>query len=69
MIYICYYGESKDDKYKEYSNFYFKRKGSKIQNFYYLWNYILKSDNKIKEYENYYPLSHRKSNHLQISVR
>lgn len=53
-LYICYYGESKDDKYKEYSNFYFKRKGSKIQNFYYLWNNILKSDNKIKEYENYY---------------
>lgn len=53
-LYICYYGSNESDKYKEYSDFYFKRKGSKIQNFYYLWNNILNPDNKIKEYENFY---------------
>lgn len=48
-IYICYYG--KKNKYKEYADYYIKRKGSKIQNFYYLWNL---NENNIRNYENYY---------------
>ena len=51
-IFICYYGEEENiNKYEEYSDFYFKRKGSKIQNFYYIWQ---NNFGNIKDYKNFY---------------
>jgi len=50
-IFVCYYGDCKTDKYKEYSDFYLKRKGSKMQNFYHVWKNNI---NDIRNYKNYY---------------
>ena len=52
-IFICYYGDddTTTDKYKEYSDFYIKRKGSKIQNFYYIWQNNI---GNIKDYKFFY---------------
>jgi hypothetical protein len=50
-IFICYYGDD-DHKYQEYSDHYLKRKGSKMQNFHYVWNTY--DDVLIKNYKNYY---------------
>jgi hypothetical protein len=36
-IFICYYGDDKKNKSEEYSDVYLKRKGGKMQNFYYMW--------------------------------
>lgn len=53
-ICICYYGNTQN-KYQEYKNsnkidYYFEIKGSKFQNFYYLWN----NHDFIKNYEYYF---------------
>ncbi len=50
-IFICYYGNDKADKYKEYGDFYLKRKGSKIQNFHYIWKNNIAN---IKDYKIFY---------------
>jgi len=50
-IFICYYGDSDEDKYKEYSDFYVKRKGSKMQNFHHIWK---KNIGNIKNYKFFY---------------
>ena len=49
-IFLCYYGKEKINKYQEYSDFYIKRKGSKIQNFHHLWN----TNKELTNYHNYY---------------
>lgn len=50
-IVICYYGNEKNcRKYEKYSEYYFERKGSKMQNFYYLWN----TNDILHKYENYF---------------
>ena len=36
-IFVCYYGSDIENKYEEYSDVYLKKKGSKMQNFYYVW--------------------------------
>ena len=36
-IFVCYYGNEEFNKYEEYSDFYLKRKGSKMQNFHFVW--------------------------------
>jgi hypothetical protein len=48
-IYVCYYGDKKDKIYEQYSDYYFERKGSKLQNFHYLWN----KNDILHNYENY----------------
>jgi hypothetical protein len=50
-IFTCYYGDSKTDKYKDYSDFYLKRKGSKIQNFHHVWNANI---GNIQSYKRFY---------------
>lgn len=50
-VFICYYGDDKYNKFEEYSDFYMKRKGSKMQNFYYLW---INNISNIKNYKQYY---------------
>ena len=50
-IFICYYGSDKNDKYKEYSDIYLKRKGSKMQNFYYAWK---ENIGNIRKYKYFY---------------
>tara|TARA_B000000565_G_scaffold18466_2_gene13096 strand:+ start:12179 stop:12919 length:741 start_codon:yes stop_codon:yes gene_type:complete len=37
-ICIVYYGNSNKERFKEYSTYYFKKKGSKFQNFYYVYH-------------------------------
>ena len=49
-VFICYYGSDTDKRYKKYANFYFERKGSKFQNFSYLWN----NDKSLANYKNYF---------------
>jgi hypothetical protein len=53
-ICVCYYGNETNRKYEQYctENMYFERKGSKFQNFYYIWN----NYEKIKEYDQYFIL-------------
>lgn len=50
-IFICYYGYMKTPRYKEYSDFYLQRKGSKIQNFYYAWTNNISN---IQHYKRFY---------------
>ena len=50
-IFICYYGYDEQDKYKEYSDVYFKRKGGKMQNFHYLWENNI---GNIRDYKIFY---------------
>jgi hypothetical protein len=47
---VCYYGKNKNRKYEKYADYYFERKGSKIQNFYYLWN----ENDILHKYDNYF---------------
>ena len=49
-VIICYYGYKKNRIYEKYADYYFERKGSKMQNFYYLWN----NDDILHKYENYF---------------
>jgi hypothetical protein len=49
-IYVCYYGDKKDKIYEQYSDYYFERKGSKLQNFHYLWN----QNENLHNYDNYF---------------
>ena len=49
-IWVIYYGDSKEDKYKQDVDYWERRKGSKFQNFYYIWkkyNQVIKSYKKI----------------------
>ena len=50
-IFVCYYGDSKENKYQEYSDLYIKRKGSKMQNFHYIW---ANNIGNIKNYKFFY---------------
>lgn len=50
-IFICYYGDDNSNKYEEYSDFYLKRKGSKMQNFNYIWTNNI---GNIKDYKIFY---------------
>ena len=50
-IFICYYGDSNYDKYKEHADFYLKRKGSKMQNFHHIWTNNI---GNIKDYKIFY---------------
>lgn len=52
-IFVCYYGSEKDRKYEKYANFYFERKGSKFQNFSYLWN-CCENNLNLRNYKNYF---------------
>lgn len=52
-IVVCYYGDQLTKPYKNKCDFYFERKGSKFQNFYYLWNSNLWTDN-LKTYDNFF---------------
>jgi len=49
-IYVCYYGNKTDKPYEKYCKYYLERKGSKFQNFYYVWC----NDPIVKTYENYF---------------
>jgi len=49
-IFICYYGCKKNKIYEKYADYYFERKGSKFQNFSYLW----KISEIFHKYENYF---------------
>jgi hypothetical protein len=49
-LYTVYYGNSIEDKYKSISNYWLRRKGTKFQNFYYVWKNnrkIINNYNKI----------------------
>jgi hypothetical protein len=50
-IFICYYGDDEQYKYREYSDLYFKRKGSKMQNFNFLWENNI---GNIRDYKIFY---------------
>lgn len=47
-IWVVYYGNSTNDKYKKDVDYWERRKGSKFQNFYYLWK---KFNQQIKSYQ------------------
>jgi len=47
-IWVVYYGNSTSDKYKKDVDYWERRKGSKFQNFYYLWK---KFNQQIKSYQ------------------
>lgn len=51
-IIVCYYGDKQNRPYEKMCNFYFERKGSKFQNFYYLWT----TSNKLQQYDNFFIL-------------
>jgi hypothetical protein len=51
-IYACYYGNSSEKKYEQYSDVYFERHGGKFQNFFYCWNNMP----SIQEYDYYFVL-------------
>lgn len=36
-IFLCYYGDNKDNDLKQHTDYYAERKGSKFQNFYHFW--------------------------------
>jgi len=50
-IFVCYYGDDEQDKYKEYSDVYLKRKGGKMQNFHHVWTNNI---GNIKDYKIFY---------------
>jgi hypothetical protein len=50
-IFVCYYGDENNDKYKEYSDIYLKRKGGKMQNFHHVWENNI---GNIKNYKSFY---------------
>lgn len=49
-ICLCYYGSQKNKEFEKYADYYFENKGSKFQNFYYIWN----TYPFIKNYDNYF---------------
>ncbi len=49
-IFVCYYGDNRDNKLRKYCDYYAERKGSKFQNFHYFWN--LDNDTDIEKNEN-----------------